>query len=1338
MKGKVTDKNIRFLEGGGEMGELTRKKDWSKTAVGNPESWPQSLRTTLSIILHSKFPMFLWWGPELTCFYNDAYRPSLGNNGKHPSILGEKAEEAWTEIWHIIKPLIDQVLTGGSTWSEDQLIPIFRNGKIEDVYWTFSYSPVTDESGDIAGVLVTCTETTEKINTFKRLEESNKKYFNNIMQAPAAMCVFRGKDHVVEIANQKVLEMWGKPAEAVMNKPIFEGLPESKGQGLEDLLDHVYNTGEKYVANERPVNLPRNGKIETVYVNFAWEALKELDGTITGVVGVATEVTSEVEARIKVEDSEKRFRETVKQAPLGITIFRGPDFIVEMANETYLQIVDRKESEFIGRSLFDSLPEVKEVVGPLLTKVFNTGIPFHGTEFPAILNRYGKKELSYFNMVYHALKEDSGEISGIIVVATDVTESVQAKHSLAESEKQFRNLIMQSPIPMTVFRGEDYIIEMANKEILENIWRRKESEVIGQKLLDVFPELKEQKYLGHLHQVYTTGKPYKETESIVYVEGDDGVRKFYLDYEYSPLFDTNNAVSGIMITVNDITEKVEARKIVEESEVRFRNIADSAPVMIWMSGTDKLCYFFNTEWLNFRGRTMEQESGNGWAEGVHPEDLQYCMNRYLKAFDKREKFYLEYRLKRHDGEYRWTSDSGVPRFSTDGVFEGYIGASMDIHDRIVSQENMYENEERLRLATEATELSTWDLDVQTREIIHSPRLAEIFGHNPIKKLLHSEMRNQIHAEDKKIVEDAFEAALRTGIYKYKARVVKPDNTISWISTQGKVFYDEKNKAVKLIGTLRDITKERRSQQKLEEREQKFRLLADSMPQFVWTGDAEGNLNYFNQSVYNYSGLTPEEIDKDGWIQIVHPDDKEENIKEWIKSVESGNDFLFEHRFRRHDGEYHWQLSRAIAQRDAAGNIQMWVGTSTDIQDQKTFTTELEAQVDKRTRELKKLNEALIVSEERYHMMVEEVQDYAILYLNREGIVENWNKGAERIKGYKSKEIIGKNFSIFYTEQDKENNLPQKLLDRAVSTGKALQEGWRVRKDKTLFWASVVITAIHNDKGTVIGFSKVTHDLTDKKEADNKIKENASQLQEKNQELEKMNVELQSFAYVSSHDLQEPLRKIQIFATRILEKEHQKLSEEGKDYFSRMQKAANRMQTLIEDLLMYSRTNNTEKVFKKTELNTIVNDVKSDLKEMLVQKNAIVEANTLCKVNIIPFQFRQLLNNLISNSIKFSVPERQLVVQVKCEILTGDQLKIESFSPEKKYCHLSVADNGIGFDPQYKDRIFEVFQRLHGKEEYSGTGIGLAIVKKIVENHSGVITATGELNKGATFDIYFPA
>ena len=197
--------------------------------------------------------------------------------------------------------------------------------------------------------------------------------------------------------------------------------------------------------------------------------------------------------------------------------------------------------------------------------------------------------------------------------------------------------------------------------------------------------------------------------------------------------------------------------------------------------------------------------------------------------------------------------------------------------------------------------------------------------------------------------------------------------------------------------------------------------------------------------------------------MVHPEDRKRNFETWENSIATGKDFILEHRFRRHDGEYRWQLSRAKPQRNDDGIIHMWVGSSTDIQEQKIFLDELERQVQERTAELVELNESLKKSEQRYHLMVEEVQDYAILYLNPDGIVENWNTGAEKIKGYKAEEIIGKNFSNFYTEEDRKSGLPNRLLGLAARTGKAVQEGWRVRKDNTLFWASVVITAVHNEK-----------------------------------------------------------------------------------------------------------------------------------------------------------------------------------------------------------------------------------------------------------------------------------
>lgn len=245
------------------------------------------------------------------------------------------------------------------------------------------------------------------------------------------------------------------------------------------------------------------------------------------------------------------------------------------------------------------------------------------------------------------------------------------------------------------------------------------------------------------------------------------------------------------------------------------------------------------------------------------------------------------------------------------------------------------------------------------------------------------------------------------------------------------------------------------------------------------------------------------------------------------------------------------------------------------------------------------------------------------------------------------------------------------------------------------------------------------------------------LQERNKELGRMNRELESFTYVSSHDLQEPLRKIQTFTTRILEKEYTELSDKGKDYFNRIQSAASRMQQLIEDLLAFSKINLEERIFETKDLNIIVQEVKNEMKEAIEEKHATIDTTELGKANIVPFQFRQLMYNLISNALKFSKPGTPPHIVIVSRNVIWNKKNVINLIPGKKYCHITFIDNGIGFEPHFSEQIFEVFQKLHGQEEYSGTGIGLAIVKKIVENHNGVITATSELGKGATFDIYIP-
>jgi signal transduction histidine kinase len=239
------------------------------------------------------------------------------------------------------------------------------------------------------------------------------------------------------------------------------------------------------------------------------------------------------------------------------------------------------------------------------------------------------------------------------------------------------------------------------------------------------------------------------------------------------------------------------------------------------------------------------------------------------------------------------------------------------------------------------------------------------------------------------------------------------------------------------------------------------------------------------------------------------------------------------------------------------------------------------------------------------------------------------------------------------------------------------------------------------------------------------------------ELKNKNMELDAFTYISSHDLQEPLRKIQTFANVILTNEYPNLSADGKLKFDRILYSTTRMRELINSLLTFSRTNIVDRKFESTDLNIVLADVKEALHENIQEKKVIIETDFNGKIDIIPFQFVQLMENLLSNAIKFAKKDTPLQITIKSNIADGATLENEKLSPQEKYCHITFEDNGIGFEPQHSEKIFGVFQRLHSRDIYEGTGIGLAIVKKIVENHNGFITASSVPMEGVKFNIYIP-
>lgn len=488
--------------------------------------------------------------------------------------------------------------------------------------------------------------------------------------------------------------------------------------------------------------------------------------------------------------------------------------------------------------------------------------------------------------------------------------------------------------------------------------------------------------------------------------------------------------------------------------------------------------------------------------------------------------------------------------------------------------------------------------------------------------------------------------------------------------------------------------------------------------------------FINKAVESFLGYPAELVIEKGtafFLDLIHPADllriQRENEQALAKLAASSEPdaslepWEFSYRLRHKNGQYRWvQTFAAVFERDKNNEIEKLINISNDITE-----LVLNASI------IREQSEEIEQQKDRHFKMIEEVQDYAILLLSRDAIVENWNRGAEKIKGYSADEIIGKHLRTFYTQADQDAKLPERLIEEAAANGRSTHEGWRVRKNGEKFWAYVVITALHDKSGSVIGFSKVTRDLTSKKFAEDMLLSYTNQLEEKNRQLAAKNKELESFTYIASHDLQEPLRKIKLWADRLLDIE--KLPDNAKSATGKITASTGKMQALIAGVLNYVQADDRQKEFVMVDLNGLVKEVLDDYSETLEQKKAVIDMGMLPTLPVIELQIKQLFANLISNAVKYSKPGRPLKISITSE---EQPPKTAGSTP---FFQIVVSDNGIGFPQEQAENIFEIFRRLGGSDA-AGTGIGLAICRKVMQNHDGTIRAESKEGAGTSFFISF--
>jgi PAS domain S-box-containing protein len=509
------------------------------------------------------------------------------------------------------------------------------------------------------------------------LEESEERFRTLVEKTPYPICILKGEDMVLEVANEAVFKVWGVDNTAI-GKAFLDIIPEMKDQPFIGLLLDVYKNGVTHYGSEHPAYFIReNGESETIYFNFVYQPYREEDGRITGVMVLATDVTEQVTSRKKTEDSERHFRLLVKQAPVAICILRGPDHIVETANDFYLKLVE-KEQDFIGKPLFESLPElVSQGFKQLLDNVLLTAVAFYGNEFEADIPRSERKQRGFFNFVYQPMHGADETVIGIIVVATEVTELVLSRKKMEVQTHLFEDMLMTAPGFVSTLTGPDHVYDLVNEQYQSLFGKR---EIKGKPIMVALPELEGQGFDTLLDKVYQTGEPYVGIDIPITLARDENLppELRYFNFSYQPMYDEYKNIYSILVFGYEVTEQMIAKKRIEESEHRFRLMTNLMPAKITNANADGSVTYSNKNWLDFTGLGFEAFKNFGYQNIMHPDEIVEFQERFQKAAETGTDLEMEMRFRNLDGDYIWHLNRASSVRDENGAVKMWIGVTTEI------------------------------------------------------------------------------------------------------------------------------------------------------------------------------------------------------------------------------------------------------------------------------------------------------------------------------------------------------------------------------------------------------------------------------------------------------------------------------------------------------------------------------------------------------------------------------------------------------------------------------------------------------------------------------------
>lgn len=644
-----------------------------------------------------------------------------------------------------------------------------------------------------------------------------------------------------------------------------------------------------------------------------------------------------------------------------------------------------------------------------------------------------------------------------------------------------------------------------------------------------------------------------------------------------------------------------------------------------------------------------------------------------------------------------------------------------LKQRLQKSEALYKEAQAMNL------MGNWEWNFQTNEISWSDEVYNIFEIPKDKPLELDYIKSFVHPDDISIINKSSQDLEALKNYEVHYRIVLPGNRIKYINSKARIAETAEGKPLKIIGALQDVTERQMLIAELQEKEMLYKQAQAMSHIGNWEWLVDDNTVIWSDEMYRIYGLdrTQEPISYEQYTAMLHPDDAGLMLDAINNCLQKHQPYERMHRIILPGGKIKYLLGKGDVMLNKDGKVIKLFGTSQDI------TKEYLAE--------KRVHESRAFIQKITDTTPSLIASYNI----NTGQYSFINDALKTLLGYEPRTVYDKGIAFFMdilhpedmaviTEKNSEaiaeanNNVPEDGKEPIAAFK------YRLKNSEGEYrWFQTFGTVFSRDKdGKVEEVLNVSIDITSQ--------ENAEQaLQQKNMQLLQSNASLEEYAYVASHDLKEPLRKISIFADRLQQLHAANMNDDGRRYVDKIIDASKRMQALINDLLTISTLSGDAET-EMCSLKEIFDETIKTLEYKIEEKQAAITCNDLPEIKIVVSQFRRLFQNLISNSLKFSREGVKPEIQVTCKYLSGAEVKQFHLPKAKRYLQIDFSDNGIGFNNEYKNRIFTIFQKLHGRSEYEGTGIGLAICKKIAENHGGIIFADGKPGEGAIFTVIIPA